>query len=158
MCEYLKTKKDITKMIILEVGSWAGTSAQVFSEYFKNVICVDPWKPTKGTISTLYNMDEVEKEFDKVRRKCNNIVKEKARIQDIINNYGDKAFDVIYIDGEHTYKAVKRDIKLCLPKAKYFICGHDYWRNKFDGVIKAVDETLGKPDKVFHDTSWVKEL
>lgn len=149
LCEYLLLKgvKEV-----LEVGSWAGSSAAIFAKYF-NVTCVDPWEPTPGTISDRYSMVEVEKEFDKICKKYNNITKIKARIEDVVL----EPVDVIYIDAEHTYDAVKRDLAKCLPYCKMFIAGHDYWYKKFPGVVKAVNE-IGKPDKIFCDSSWVKKI
>jgi len=58
-------------------------------------------------------------------------------------------FDVIYIDGDHSYQGVKRDLQLALKKVRPggFICGHDYEMNMvrakscYDfGVKRAVDE------------------
>jgi hypothetical protein len=148
LCEYLKARgvKEI-----LEVGSWAGSSADIFARYF-SVTCVDPWEPTPGTISARYTMKDVENEFNKVCAKHKNITKIKDRIENITL----WPVDVIYIDAEHTYEAVKRDIELCKPFCKMFIAGHDYWLKKFPGVVKAVNE-IGKPDKIFCDSSWVKQ-
>lgn len=155
---YINQYVDTQQLTILEVGSWAGSSAEVFAKRFENVICVDCWEVTKGTVSEKHNVKEAEKEFDKIKAKYKNIYKIKHRIEDIINEFPDKRFDIIYIDACHTYEAVKRDIQLCLPKCKLFISGHDYWPRRFDGVIKAVNEILGKPDKIFPDTSWLKKM
>ena len=38
-----------------------------------------------------------------------------------------------------------------------WICGHDYCPG-WPGVIKAVEEKLGKPDKTFLDGSWMKKM
>jgi len=53
------------------------------------------------------------------------------------NNY----FDFIFIDGDHTYKGVKRDIRAWKPKIKKngWIIGHDI---HMKGVKKAVLEEL----------------
>jgi hypothetical protein len=53
---------------------------------------------------------------------------------------------------------VKRDIEICLPKCNLFISGHDYWKGRFEGVIKAVNENFGKPDHTFPDRSWIYKL
>jgi predicted O-methyltransferase YrrM len=73
-------------------------------------------------------------------------------------------FDFIYIDGLHTYDGVKTDITNYLPLVKEggVIGGHDYTDNvvhkHLEGVKRAVDEMLGKPDKVFKDNSWIKYI
>jgi hypothetical protein len=60
-----------------------------------------------------------------------------------------KSFDLLYIDGDHSYEGVKNDLKLGLKwvRAGGWICGHDYEMNMnktvhvYDfGVKRAVDE------------------
>ena len=54
--------------------------------------------------------------------------------------YEDKTFDLIFIDADHRYEAVKKDIENWLPKLKKggTICGHDY--GNWEGVGRAVNE------------------
>lgn len=54
----------------------------------------------------------------------------------------DASLDFVFIDGDHTYEACRRDILAWLPKLKSsgWITGHDY--HEFPGVKKAVDELL----------------
>lgn len=150
MCLYLKPRGIKT---VLEIGCWAGSGSKIFANHFDLVTCVDPWEPTDNTISARHDMKEVEYEFDKIKEKYNNIIKIKKRIEDYKFDY----FDLIYIDAEHTYEAVSRQIKQCYDKC-LIISGHDYWPKKFPGVVKAVNELLGLPDKIFCDTSWLKEI
>lgn len=51
--------------------------------------------------------------------------------------------DFVYIDGNHNYPYVKKDIELYYPKVKSggYLGGHDYSMRYF-GVIKAVNEFL----------------
>jgi hypothetical protein len=142
-------------MHILEVGSWTGCSMMIFAQYFKYVYCVDPWGATKG-INTQYNMEDVEKIFDNRMKKYNNVTKIKENWEK--TGIGTINIDIIYIDGIHTYQAVKKDIKHALKFKPRYMAGHDYWPKKFPGVIKAVNEMLGKPDKVFSDRSWIKRM
>jgi hypothetical protein len=65
----------------------------------------------------------------------------------------DESIDAIYIDGDHSYEGVKKDLESAYSKIKRFgwIMGHDYEMNmtkakkeyKF-GVRKAVDEFCSK--------------
>jgi hypothetical protein len=62
--------------------------------------------------------------------------------------FKDNSIDLIFIDADHAYESIREDIQSWLPKVKKggIICGHDY-SGQEKGVIKAVDELLGK-DKI----------
>jgi precorrin-6B methylase 2 len=157
MLDYLeKQYGDLSQYTILEIGSWTGVSAVEFAKRFETVICVDPWEATEG-INTKYDMSDVETEFNRKAKNYNNVKVYKETSYNY-NKREDERYDFIYIDGCHTYEAVKQDIELWQDRVDKCICGHDYWPKKFDGVIKAVNECLGKPDKVFPDTSWIKAV
>jgi len=52
----------------------------------------------------------------------------------------DRALDMVFIDGDHQYEAVRQDIRMWLPKVKIggYIAGHDFGRH--EGVTRAVCE------------------
>ncbi len=54
---------------------------------------------------------------------------------------------------------MKKDIQNYLPLIKKggFIGGHDY-HPVWQGVVDAIEEVLGRPDKITRDTSWVIQL
>lgn len=58
-----------------------------------------------------------------------------------------------------TYESVKEDIENWKKKVKKggFIGGHDF-SYKFLGTIKAVHEHYDRPDWVFRDSSWLKQI
>jgi len=95
-----------------------------------------------------------------------NVIKFKGNIDTFINSYifelNKCNIDVVYIDGLHLYDSCKNDIikTLTILKPNIAICGHDYTDDSshLKGVKKAVDEIIGKPDKIFCDTSWIKFL
>jgi hypothetical protein len=136
--KYIQSFYDTKELTILEIGSWTGISACIFAQYFKHVVCIDPWKATKG-INTKYNMKDVEDIFDNRMKHIKNIRKIKDKSENVVQKINNK-------------------ILMWKDKTNLFISGHDYWRNKFPGVIKAVNEILGIPDKVFCDTSWIKKV
>jgi len=71
----------------------------------------------------------------------------------------DGSLDFVFIDGDHTYEACKRDIIAWLPKVKEggWITGHDY--HEFPGVKKAVDELLSPVSCAsdYTDDVWAKQ-
>jgi Methyltransferase domain len=68
------------------------------------------------------------------------------------------SLDLVFIDADHTYEAVRRDIHAWVTRIKPggTLAGHDYGEH-CPGVIQAVDEAFG--DRVEHlDTVWVVDI
>jgi len=76
--------------------------------------------------------------------------------------FPDGYFDYVYIDADHSYEAVRDDIKAWYPKVKQFgvLGGHDYIRNSdkiFEGVNRAVNEFIDQYKLCTHfeiSNSW----
>lgn len=66
------------------------------------------------------------------------------------------SLDFVFIDADHTYDAVQRDIETWWPKIRLegILCGHDYGgrRNRHGlwGVNRAVDEFVARHDLALH--------
>ena len=101
----------------------------------------------------------IEEKFKK-ETELGRVVLHKQKTEEAVENFPDGYFDWIYIDANHTYDFIHKDLEMYRPKMKKggIIAGHDYWVNRFDGVIKAVNEMIGEPEKVFPDTSWIKNI
>ena len=71
--------------------------------------------------------------------------------------FTDEYFDFVFIDADHTYDQVKKDILAWLPKVKSggIIAGHDYG-NKGTGVKRAVDEIFTKTEHF--KNVWYKKI
>ena len=143
---------------MIEIGSNTGDSAQMFSLFFRQVYCIDAF------IEDYYmnvSGEEVYKRF---------ISKTADRNIELVRCLSGQAFDkpyreqlpekagLIYIDCDHSYPSVKRDIFNSWPVLidGGILCGHDYGLISpgQDGVKTAVDEIFGRPDRVYIDTSW----
>lgn len=61
----------------------------------------------------------------------NGIHIEKGDSSTILSKYPDHFFDMIYIDGDHSYEGVKKDLEQAIKKVKKgsYIMGHDYEMN-----------------------------
>lgn len=68
--------------------------------------------------------------------------------------YCEGDIDMLFIDADHSYQAVKQDIEDWLPKIKEngIIAGHDFFR---EGVQKAVMEQLKEVEH--QETIWFKK-
>lgn len=153
---------DLTDIVMLEVGSYAGESADTFASTGKvaKLLCIDPWRSgyDRNDIASRSNFTEVEQAFDKVMAKHNTVIhKFKGTLQEFVEHFPEIRPHVVYIDAEHTYEECSRDIETAKTLHPKWICGHDYCKG-WSGVIKAVDNKLGKPDKVFPDNSWMKKM
>lgn len=152
--------------IMVEIGSYQGESTKIFIDNLpklKTLYAVDPWVNgySPGDVcSDGYPMEIVEQNFDLRVGSYKQLSKHKTTSNDFVKQIADHSLDFVYIDGEHSYESCKIDIELWLPKIKIngFIGGHDYLLKCFPGVVKAVDEKFGSPDKTFVDTSWLKKI
>jgi len=139
-------------LVMVEIGCYAGESSLMFLQSGKvsRFYAIDTWKSIPDRVSA-------EKEFDRVTAPYV-VIKYKGDIDRHVARLPE--LDLAYIDGSHHYKDVKNDIVKILPKIKKggIIAGHDYSDQYKDRVMKAVHEELGKPDKVYKDTSWIKYL
>ena len=116
---------------ILEIGSWSGGSAIVFAKAIQEfhagngiVVCVDPWE---SYIDTSANTGRIYKQMERATRSnrilrlflhnvqtsgCEGIVHPfKARSQDALILFSEGSFDMIYIDGDHSYSGVQADLR-----------------------------------------------
>jgi len=162
LIDYIKTDSNTEEMTMIEIGSYAGESTKVFAENFKKVISVDPFQNDydPNDIACSYmDLTEVYNEFISTTKDYDNITHIRKTSDDAIEDLRGVKVDFVYIDGLHTYEQVKKDIQNYqkIVKKNSFIGGHDYHK-VWSGVINAVDETLGKPDKTFRDTSWIKKI
>lgn len=135
-----------------EIGSWQGESAEMFLKSGKIIkfFSIDP-----------YGNDERRMEAEDIfkwRVSGFNVVKIRSTSNEGMSQCD--ILDFVYIDGNHSYEWVKADIKNSLDKIRKggIIGGHDYGEKYIHTVVKAVDELLGKPDKIYDDTSWIKRL
>jgi predicted O-methyltransferase YrrM len=147
--------------VMAEIGAYSGESTLLFlnSGKIQKLYAIDPWIPgyDDNDNASDSDFDLVEQTFDK-NIKGHNVIKMKCTFAEAFHLLPE--LDIIYIDGNHTYEAVKQDIELSLHKIKKsgIICGHDYHGYALDTVVKAVDETLGSPEKIFIDSSWMIKI
>lgn len=143
---------------MVEVGSYAGESADVFASMpqVDRVVCVDPWRGgfNPGAASSRSDFAAVEAAFDEVaRRHGGKIAKFKGTFKEYAATNPLKP-DLVYIDGDHAYESVKADILTARSLGSPYVCGHDYDTSSRFGVKRAVDELLGGPDRTYQDSSW----
>jgi hypothetical protein len=147
------------------VGAEIGVHKGDFSAQILQIVkprklhLIDPWKHED---SPRYNKAwfggmagsqiEMDKRYESVCARFSNQIQSgqieihREFSENALTQFSDGYFDWVYIDGNHLYEYVKKDLELSLEKTKPggFITGDDYgvggwWE---DGVRKAVDEFL----------------
>jgi glycosyltransferase involved in cell wall biosynthesis len=139
-----------------EIGVFSGTlSGFIYSRWFgRKLHLIDRWKETPGyndiasrpqeTYDQLY---EIVKEMFAGKDDVNIIRDESLNA---VKQFADSQLDWVYIDADHSYKAVKADIEAWTPKVRIggLVSGDDYLDGTIDagefGVKSAVDEFVAK--------------
>jgi hypothetical protein len=142
-------KKFIKKdHVLLEIGSHRGVSTELLSEYANHVHAVEVY-PFPRLKKLVANKD--------------NITLHKSLSQDFLKQ-NKLLFDIIYIDGDHSYVGTMKDIAFSLPflKKDGILCGHDMIEGH-QGVLRAVNDVFPKiktGETILHrfsDSSWAIE-
>ena len=159
-CEWLQNvAKDMNS--IVEIGSYMGRSTVALLSGISStntLYAVDPFdtSPTgiyaalqDSNYATVYSTFlENTKDFKNLK-----VIRDTSR--NAAMKLQNEIFDMIFIDGEHSYNAVLEDINLWLPKTKKILCGHDYNKH-YDSVVKAVDKILSGVE--VYESIWIKRL
>lgn len=130
------------------------------------VVAIDPWvaQPSADETYADWNFEEIERQFwenvggrDAHRDMRVNMKRcTSQQAAEVMRNWKDFAADVVFIDAQHDYGSVLKDISLWWPLVREggFICGHDY-QHKFPGVMRAVaDHFPLMKVGVFPDSVW----
>ena len=154
LCQFIDQKS-----LMVEIGSLAGISTEIFSKYFKNVTSIDPYIPDydKDDInSSSRRLKEAQRLFKERFKNNSNVSQLKITSKQAALEHSDESLiDLVYIDACHTYKSVKQDILLWKDKCRY-IGGHDW---DWEGVRKAVTESFKKKEIIiFKPNHWLVKL
>ena len=158
--------------LLVEIGSFAGESTRVFLEAGLRVHAIDPWDNAardrlhEGAVDFQpehrwhFDMAEAERAFDALLPLFpDRLAKRKGYDWEFVDDYPAGSVDAVYIDSIHTRLETAAAIRRWRSKIKPggVLAGHDFTKY-FPGVVQAVEETLGKPQRVFADTSWLVRL
>ncbi len=133
---------------VLEVGSWLGGSAIAMADAGAIVHCVDTWEGSTGEATEHYvaragGALEVYEEFKRrVGGRLDNTIFPWRKSSKEAFQMPWAKFDLIFIDAQHSYSAVREDIIGWWQhiKAGGFLLGHDYKTKQFEGLTRAVGE------------------
>jgi hypothetical protein len=132
---------------IAEIGSYKGKStAALLAGCPGKVTAIDHWKGSLDSNGVTQNLLEIEDGYAAFMENVGSAANLKIMKMSSLEAAGKlngTVFDLVFIDGEHTYEAAKADGQTWLPKARKIIAFHDY-SEKWPGVIQAVKEMFGE--------------
>jgi len=143
---WLRARGGRTRLDVLEVGSWCGASGLALGEAIAQhmsggtITCVDPWQPYTdlgGDPDNLHLMMnellETRDIFDVFRANMKflpasvalNVRRGDSKV--ILPTLAPESYDLIYIDGDHSYEAVRADLANAAPLLRDggILCGDD---------------------------------
>lgn len=113
---------------------------------FLSMIGVDIWEKQNTNVYNEYQYVDWAQMYQDVLSKAKAYTGRlqliKGLTHDVVDQVEDNSLDFIFIDANHSYKTVKQDILLWMPKVVYsgLITGHDLGR---EGINQALDEIFG---------------
>jgi hypothetical protein len=144
--------RSVQPELAIEVGSWKGLSTWILSQHARVLYCVDTWQAAESTphmkeeatvrdIFTIFKQNMVQLQlWGKVKP----LMMASLDASRIIK---DEIVDMVFIDADHIYDSIKKDIHAWLPKVKPggILCGHDcdiLWRDCSPSMKIGIDKNL----------------
>ena len=130
----------------VEIGVAEGFSSKDFLENgLQTLYSVDAWQTLNQKGDGGYEQEWHDKNFSDAKERLNKFQERsiiiKGLSQDVAANFDDESVGFLYIDGDHSYEGVKRDLEAWYPKVvKGGVIGfHDYLNDAY-GVNRFVNE------------------
>lgn len=145
----VRKSTDRQRIRILEVGSWAGNSLVAWDSAAQSncdITCIDQWKPyfdgdspPEQTINNAARTGKVKALFLHNTRVCgltNHLTILEGTSAEHLPKLQGTEFDIVFIDGDHRYNFIVRDIRLAKPLVTIggVLCGDDM-QKKFSSVV-----------------------
>jgi hypothetical protein len=167
----LKEHKDRVRRVFLgrlpkggtavEIGVWRGEFSKTILEIIgpQKLYLIDPWASAETggndqTFSEGPDDTKLERIFRRVKKKFRQEIKsgriEIVRDQSVpaLAGFDDEYISFAYINGDHSFEGVKKDLEAIIPKIKPggIVAFNNYHRRGWwgDGVIRAINEFLGQ--------------
>lgn len=143
--------------VCAEIGVWKGDYSNHILTITspKRLHLIDPWEFQSEFPDRMYggtfakNQKDMDEIFQSVKDKfdgCTNVVINKGKSEEMLQDFPDGYLDWVYIDGNHYYEYVIKDLEICFKKVRSggIIAGDDYYWGKEYGypVYKAVQEFI----------------
>lgn len=148
---------------VLEVGSAFGFSTITMGQHAASLVAVDP-HDGRARNGNAYEYEMLAGSLEVLRSNLrdagltNKVEIRVGRSQDLLPEllYADYEFDLVFIDGDHSYAATLRDLRdaLRLLSPDGVLAVHDYGEDTCPGVQRAVDKMFPDGPRRLTDTLW----
>jgi hypothetical protein len=147
--------------IVLELGAWLGRSTVCMAQTAAKLYSVDWHRGDEhaGLAPTLTPYLRNLQRYGLVDR----VVSILGRFEDVVPAFGARYFDLVFLDGFHTYESVMADVEMIAELEAPTLAFHDYGVVASShgggafGVTQAVNETFGEPTRIV-DTLAIVEV
>ncbi len=146
----------------VECGAWLGKSSSYLCDKAEDrikIFIVDSWLGSENEMDTSYNLTKKQDAYSVFLENMGerNFVSVRKLSTEAVLDFEDGSCDVIFIDMNHTYEHVLQDISMWLPKVKNggYLAGHDYNKDDWPGVVKAVNEKFKKDEFNIIGDCWI---
>jgi len=145
----------------VEIGTHRGAFAVALLEKWKGRVlhCVDPWEnipefddvQVSRLITCLDGAEDREEDFQHAKnvlsRFGDRVVLHRTVSLKFVKQCSNESIDFVYLDGNHRYKEVRRDLIAWLPKIRPggLLAGHDIDRVEWSKEIRPAVEEVGLP-------------
>ena len=141
-----KYKQPLKHLTGAEIGVYKGDNAKEILNFLniEHLVLVDPWKGYDDYCTETGEDDSAyENYYKEVKNKFSNNPKVRIIRDTSVNAakmFDDEYFDFVYLDCDHSYESVTKDLESWYPKLKKFgvMCADDYGHPSGVGVIEAV--------------------
>lgn len=170
---FMKALKNTGKknLVGVEIGTLDGWHALELMEFLhiKKLYLIDPYAEYKDYAESVGNPRKTQRALNKRMMVAKKVLEKYGNKVQFIRKFSEDAaeliknnsLDFVYMDGNHQYEFVKKDVELYYPKVKKggFFGGHDYTNSSLTvlenfGVFRAVNEFIKKEPIYFHELDW----
>ena len=136
--------------VCAEIGVWKGDFSDLILDMAspKTLHLIDPWEFQSEFSERMYggsvarSQRDMDLIYEGVRNRfgeCRNIIFNRGKSEKVLYEFPDDYFDWVYIDGNHYYDYVMKDLEACFLKVKPggIIAGDDYtWGEQDDYPVR----------------------
>lgn len=158
----------------LQIGAYTGDASQwmldnILTDPSSTLTDLDTWSGSEEEAHKQFDWQNLEDFYDKRMSNYSNVIKIKDSSWEFLANAGEKQYDFIYIDGDHTADGVYKDATLSWPLLKqYGIMAFDDYQWSHDsgleelspkpGINKFLDEYAGDYSLLIMDEQvWISK-